>query len=179
MELYDENIAAKYLDATCDELRDHRYTSMVLSRQEALCGIKLSHCPDSRHAENAVLYRQLRDISVLLEEGNQNFVSEQRQDCSWSNHEQSVDQTCYVQILSTQLAHLVSKPLCLLEVERCSICLRYQGFQRPVEPLTDSKAKNTNDDVGKADALDESCCILLGVQVVVACQRNEEGIYDH
>jgi len=117
LELYDENIAAKYLDATCDELRDHRYASMVLSRQEALCGIELSHCPDSRHAENAVLYRQLRDISVLLEEGNQNFVSEQRQDRSWSNHEQSVDQTGYVQILPTQLAHLVSKPLCLFEVE--------------------------------------------------------------
>lgn len=179
MELYNENIAAKYLDASCDELRDHRYTSMVLSRQEALCGIKLRHCPDSRHAEDAVLYRQLRDISVLLEEGNQNFISEQCQDRSWSNHEQSVDQTGYVQILSTKLAHLVSEPLCLFEVEGCSICLCYQGFQRTVEPLTDSKAKNTNDDVSKADALDESCCILLGVQVVVACQRNEEGVYDH
>lgn len=117
LELDNENIAAKYLDATCDELGHHRYASVVLSRQEALCGIKLGHGPYSRHAENAVLYRQLGDISILLEEGNENFICKESQDRSWNNHEQSVDQTGYVQILPTKLAHLISKPLCLFEVE--------------------------------------------------------------
>ena len=44
--------------------------------------------------------------------------------------------------------------------------------------MTDSKAKNTDDDVAKANSFDECCGILLGLEVVVTSQRDEESIYD-
>ena len=140
---------------------------MLLSGQEALCCVKLSHSPYARHTNYAVLDCNLAYEGVLLEEGYQDFVREEEEKHGLEHHDECVDQSRHVEVLAALPAHLCPEDVRFVGQQRAPKGMRNHSLQCSVDSLSDPKAQSYNY-IAQPNAFYNSLRILKSFKSVIA-----------
>ena len=91
LELNYEDIAAYDLNDAGGILSEDGDESFLLGGEEAFGCVELGHGPGAGDADDAVLYRNLRNICILLEKSDKNLISKEKEDACWEYHKNRIN----------------------------------------------------------------------------------------